>query len=75
MSFSESREITITDEDGGSSISLKREGSTVTIEHVYIYENHAGDKVPQVLSAVDRRALIDFLNMGEYQELPYGERR
>jgi hypothetical protein len=75
MSFREVREITITDADGGSSVDLKRKGHQITITRAVFYTNHEGTQIPLELSAADRRALIDFLNMGEYQELPYGESR
>jgi hypothetical protein len=75
MSVTEKRELTLTDDEGGSSISLSRNGSTVTIDSMRIYENHNGEKIPLELNAADRRKLIDFLNMGEYRELTYEESR
>lgn len=75
MSATESGELTLTDVNGGSSISLSRKGNVVTIDHVHFYTNHEDTKIPLELDTADRRALIDFLNMGEYRELSYEERR
>lgn len=75
MSNTESRELTITDTDGGSSITLTRDGGTVKIESAYFYTNHQEQKSPLVLDGDDRVALMDFLNMGEYRKLSYEERR
>lgn len=75
MSTTERRELQLHDEDGGSTIELTREGHEVTIESVSFYKNHLGNAVPLSLTTEDRIALIDFLNMGEYRRLSYGEAR
>jgi hypothetical protein len=73
MSFTEKRELRINSVEGGS-ISLQREGNDVSIVQTVYYRNDAGD-VPIQLDDVDRRKLMEFLNMGEYRELTYGESR
>lgn len=75
MSTIENRELTITDPESGSSVTFVREGSVVKIQSAFFAERHVERKVPLVLSAADRRTLIDFLNMGEYRQLTYGEAR
>jgi len=75
VSIQETRELTITDADGGSSIDLRRDGHSITITRLFLYTNHENQKIPLQLSPADRRALIDFLNMGEYRELSYEESR
>lgn len=75
MSFTEKRELEISDRDGGGSITLERDGSAIRITRVVFYSNHQDQEPPIELDAADRRALMDFLNMGEYRELSYEERR
>lgn len=75
MSARENRELVIRDEEGGSTISLTRKGGVVTVDHFYLYTNHADEKIPLELGASDRIALIDFLNMGEYRRLSDEESR
>lgn len=74
MSFTEKRELTISSDVGGS-ISLQRDGNEVSITQAMFYTNHQDVDCPIVLDDADRRKLIDFLNMGEYRELSYEERR
>lgn len=75
MSFTEKRELEISDQAGGGSVTFERDGSTVRITRTVYYTNHQNEQPPIELDAADRRALMDFLNMGEYRELPYGEAR
>ena len=75
MSFTEKRELEISDQAGGGSVTFERDGSTVRITRTVYYRNHQDNETPIELDAADRRALMDFLNMGEYRELSYEERR
>jgi len=74
MSHDEKRQLKISSDAGGS-ISLERDGDTVSIIQTVYYRNHQDVDCPIVLDHADRRKLIDFLNMGEYRELTYGESR
>jgi hypothetical protein len=74
MSHDEKRQLTISSDAGGS-ISLERDGNTVSITQAVFYTNHQENACPVILDDADRRKLIDFLNMGEYRELTYGESR
>lgn len=74
MGHDEKRQLRISS-DAGSSISFERDGNTVSITQSVYYSNHEGNECPIVVAAADRRKLIDFLNMGEYRELTYGESR
>ena len=75
MSHNEKRQMTIISSDDSGSISLERDGSTVAITQAVFYRNHQEAECPVILDAADRRALIEFLNMGEYRELSYEEQR
>lgn len=75
MSFTEKRELEIDDPAGGGSITFERDGSNVRITRTVFYTNHQNEQPPIELDASDRRALMEFLNMGEYRELSYGEDR
>lgn len=75
MSFTEKRELEISDPDGGGSITFERDGGTVRITRTVFYTNHGGEQPPIELDGNDRVALLDFLNMGEYRALSYEERR
>jgi hypothetical protein len=74
MSHEEKRQLTISSDAGGS-VSLERDGNTVSITQTLYYSNHQDTECPIILDAADRRALIDFLNMGEYRQLSYEESR
>lgn len=73
MAVMETRSIAITGKEGGS-IDLERQGTSVTITQT-IYQERDGRAMPIELDASDRRALMAFLNMGEYRELTYEEAR
>jgi hypothetical protein len=75
MSFTDKRELEIDDPAGGGSITFERDGSTVRITRTVFYTNHAGEQPPIELDTSDRRALMDFLNLGEYRRLSYEEGR
>lgn len=74
MSHDEKRQLQISSDVGGS-ISLERDGNTVSITQTVYYRNHQDVECPIVLDDTDRRKLIDFLNMGEYRQLSYEESR
>lgn len=74
MAHDEKRQLRISSDVGGS-ISLERDGNTVSITQTVFYRNHQEEDCPIVLDDADRRKLIDFLNMGEYRELTFGESR
>jgi len=74
MAHDEKRQLRISSDAGGS-VSFERDGNTVSITQTVYYTNHQENECPIVLDDADRRKLIDFLNMGEYRELTYGESR
>lgn len=75
MSHEEKRQLTIISSDDSGSISLERDGSTVSITQAVFYRNHQSEECPVILDPADRQALIEFLNMGEYRKLSYEESR
>lgn len=75
MSFTEKRELHVVSSDDSGSMSLSRNGTEVSITQVVFYTNYRNEQCPILLDDATRRKLIEFLNMGEYRELSYEERR